>query len=158
MKITNSPLDLCSSFANCVPTGFSNELDKFLMDQKSLAPWNNQLSWSAGVAGGESGKLIKIFARWETEKGDWGLVTLNFLLLCKNCISLLVIIWTVVVIQLLLQLFAQLTGVSFCRHWRYAPGVHIKLEISLRIGLFKLTIDHFRNSGNNYPWLQEREV
>lgn len=127
-------------------------LDKFLVDQKSLAPWSNQLTWSAG---GESGNLIKIFARCETEKWDWGLVILKFLLLWKKCISA-VIIWTVVIIQLPHQLLAQLTGVSFCRYWRYGPGVHIKLEINLRIRLFNLNIDCFRHFGNDHPPLRER--
>lgn len=129
-------------------------LDKFLVDQKSLAPWSNQLTWSTG---GESGKLIKIFARCETEKWDWGPVTLKFLLLWKKCISA-VIIWTVVIIQLPHQLLAQLTGVSFCRYWRYGPGVHIKLEINLRIRLFNLNIDCFRHFGNDHPPLRERGI
>lgn len=75
----------------------------------------------------------------------------------KTCISLLVMIWTVVIIQLLHQMFAQLMGVSFCRYWTYAPRVYIKLEINLRFRLFSLHIDHFKHLLWKWPPMVTRE-
>lgn len=40
------------------------------MDQKNLAPRKVKLNRSGRVAGGKTGKLIKIFARCGTVKGE----------------------------------------------------------------------------------------
>jgi len=51
---------------------------------KSLAPLNVMLNRSRGVAGGETGTLIKIFARCGTEKGSYSWVTVKFFFLQKT--------------------------------------------------------------------------
>lgn len=68
---------------------------------KSLTPLNVMLNTSRGLTGGETGKLIKIFSRCGTEKGNYSQVAVKFFFLPKNCIHLYIAIRITEIAQIL---------------------------------------------------------